>query len=121
MKRLTFIITLIAIIAGMGVVYNGLFHPLVGLVFGFILISPLFVTLVMSKLLSGAGTQSTLLCSTAFYLPYLIYLFCFRLGPEGHFDFMALMYAIPVMIVLWFVAGALSQTRAEQVMDGNPH
>jgi hypothetical protein len=121
MKRLTFIITLIAIIAGIGVVYNGLFNPLVGLFFGLILISPLYVTLVMSKFLSGAGTQITLLCSTAFYLPYLIYLFSFRLGPEGHFDFMALMYAAPVMIVLWFVAGTLSQTRAEQVMDGNPH
>lgn len=120
MKSFTFIITLLAIVSGTCVVCSSLFIVFVGLVLGPILLSPLFITLVMSKLLSGTGTQIILLCSTAIYFPYFIYLFCFRLGPEGYFDFLALMYAAPIMILLWFVAGALSLTRAEQIAASAP-
>jgi hypothetical protein len=114
MKKFTITITIISIIAGIGVVCNALLNPLIGFVFGLLMISPLFVTLVMSKVLSGTGTQNLLFCSTGIYFPYFIYLFCFRSGPHGHFDLLALTYAVPFLIILWFVAGALSLKSAEQ-------
>jgi hypothetical protein len=117
MKKLTFIITFIGIVAGISLICFNLLNPIVGFVLGSVFVAPLFVTLAMSRLLAGTGTQIALLCSTAIYLPYLIYLFCVDLQTRGHFNFLALSYSAPIMIALWFTAAVLSKTRAEQAED----
>lgn len=117
MKRFTFVITFIAIATGISVVCLNLLNPIVGFVLGAVFVAPLFVTLAMSRLLAGTGTQIALFCSTAIYFPYLIYLFCVDLRSRDHFNFLALSYAAPIMIVLWFTAAVLSKTRAEQAED----
>ena len=114
MKKLTIAITLMAMATGIGIMCVNLLDPLVGLVFGLIAVAPLFVTLVMSALLVGTGTQIALLSSNALYVSNAIYLRYLNLSGEDHFNILALANAIPIMIVLWFIAAVLSKTRAEQ-------
>ncbi|HEX7261183.1 MAG TPA: hypothetical protein VF258_05155 [Luteolibacter sp.] len=111
MKLFTIITTLVFFVGGTSAVCNSLFVVFVGLILGPILLSPLLVTLFMSKFLTGNGTQITLLVSTVSYFSYFIYMFYFRPLSDGGFNFLALSYSVPIMIVLWFTAGFLSESR----------
>lgn len=110
MRKVTRWFTIFSIIAGIGMVSTFLFVPLVGIFIGLIMVSPLFVTLIMSNLLVGNATQVILFGSTAGYLTNLIYKLYFSSNPD---DALPLVYSIPVMIVFWFAAGFLSLTRDE--------
>ncbi|GAA5125894.1 hypothetical protein JIN84_14785 [Luteolibacter yonseiensis] len=110
MKKITLSVTLLGIIAGVCIGCNQLLVPLAGVFFGLLMISPLFLTLLISNSMVGTATQVVLLGSTLGYLTNLIYLIYFSSNPDNP---MRLIYSVPVMIVLWFIAAYLGLTRSE--------
>jgi len=109
MKKLTFTLTLLAICGVIIMVFPLLFLPPVGLAFGVFFALPLAVTLILSKLLRGAATQTILLVSTVGYLAAFTYLIRPEISQENGSSFTVFLAAMPAMALLWLVAGFTSR------------
>jgi hypothetical protein len=98
MRRITSLATLLAILIGTGAMCRSLMVPFVGLLLGPLFLSPLFVTLVLSRKICGAYAQSLLLLSTVLYAAvYFSWLSYFH-------GSVAPAWSLPAMIVLWGAA-----------------
>lgn len=120
MKSLTGITTLVAIIVGTGVVCHSLLVVFVGLVLGPLLLSPLFVTLILSRVVCGSFSQLILLSSTVLYSGYFSYLFYRHLEQNGNFDVRALTYSLPIMVGFWIAACVMREKSKDEAPNKAP-